>query len=353
MASFRKKNNKWEARISRRGTPTLSKTFETKDDAERWARRQEVNLDQGKTVKRTSAVTLNEAAREYLKAKKSDLNRMEEGNLRTCTHDLGLYQIDKLSREILNSYIKKLLLTPVPPAFNKHEQTPTARTVKTYASSTVRKIYYSLKACIIWHSETKNHALPENLFSNIALPGAWDRPRDRRLNPGEEEALLEAAKSRASRSFSWPRIILFALETGLRQQEIALAKWSDITPSGKGLCVPRENSKTKKERIVSFSLAARALISELKENCPKNKRYIFWEFEGSAPTISTNFRKLVKSAQLTNLTFHDLRHEALARLASKGTLTISELMSISGHDEMRTFSQYLKFFPDALADKMG
>ncbi len=47
MASFRQRNNKWQARVSREGYPDQVKTFELKADAERWARATESEMDKG------------------------------------------------------------------------------------------------------------------------------------------------------------------------------------------------------------------------------------------------------------------------------------------------------------------
>ena len=45
MATFRNRNGKWQARIQRVGHRTLTKTFITLKDAEKWARQTEVELD--------------------------------------------------------------------------------------------------------------------------------------------------------------------------------------------------------------------------------------------------------------------------------------------------------------------
>jgi hypothetical protein len=47
MASIRFRSNKWQARVSRKGEQSLVKTFQTKEDAERWARNVEVEWDRG------------------------------------------------------------------------------------------------------------------------------------------------------------------------------------------------------------------------------------------------------------------------------------------------------------------
>ncbi len=45
MATFRNRGGKWQARVQRIGHRTITKTFITLQDAEKWARQTEVELD--------------------------------------------------------------------------------------------------------------------------------------------------------------------------------------------------------------------------------------------------------------------------------------------------------------------
>jgi hypothetical protein len=47
MASVRNRNGVWQARILRKGQPAVSKSFQTRQDAERWARHIESQIDKG------------------------------------------------------------------------------------------------------------------------------------------------------------------------------------------------------------------------------------------------------------------------------------------------------------------
>ncbi len=69
MASFRQRNNKWQARISRDGHPEQVKTFEAKADAERWARSVESDMDKGHFVSVSEAqrTTLADLIQRYLR----------------------------------------------------------------------------------------------------------------------------------------------------------------------------------------------------------------------------------------------------------------------------------------------
>ena len=47
MASIRFRSSKWQARVSHQGEQSLVKTFQSKEDAERWARSVKVEWDRG------------------------------------------------------------------------------------------------------------------------------------------------------------------------------------------------------------------------------------------------------------------------------------------------------------------
>ena len=67
MATYRKRNGKWQARITRKGQMPVSKTFLIKADAKRWARNIETEMDRGflndpKLVQRIVAADLAKTA---------------------------------------------------------------------------------------------------------------------------------------------------------------------------------------------------------------------------------------------------------------------------------------------------
>ena len=43
MATFRNRHGKWQARVQRKGQQPISKSFQSKEDAQRWARQVEAN----------------------------------------------------------------------------------------------------------------------------------------------------------------------------------------------------------------------------------------------------------------------------------------------------------------------
>jgi hypothetical protein len=68
MASFRQHGNGWQARVRRQGHPDITKTVETRQDAEKWARAVESSIDKGQFVDVSEAqrTTLGDVIERYL-----------------------------------------------------------------------------------------------------------------------------------------------------------------------------------------------------------------------------------------------------------------------------------------------
>lgn len=68
MASFRQHGNRWQARVRRQGHPDITKSFQTRQDAEKWARSVESEIDKGQFVNVNEAqrTTLGEVIERYL-----------------------------------------------------------------------------------------------------------------------------------------------------------------------------------------------------------------------------------------------------------------------------------------------
>ena len=64
------------------------------------------------------------------------------------------------------------------------------------------------------------------------------------------------------------------------------------------------------------------------------------------------WKRLVKRAGLSNLRFHDLRHEAVSRFFERG-LSVPEVALISGHRDVRMLFRYTHPRPEDIAEKLG
>ena len=163
-------------------------------------------------------------------------------------------------------------------------------------------------------------------------------PRDRRITDAEIETMCVAlgfngeAKTKTQRAAV---AFLFAIETAMRQGEIAQLRKADIVDSVAHL--PAEICKTRKKRDVPLSKRARELLALLPDDDPL--------FGLTSVQIEGMFRSARKRTPIVDLHFHDSRHEAITRLAKR--MTVLQLARMVGHNDV---NQLLSYFNESAAD---
>lgn len=169
--------------------------------------------------------------------------------------------------------------------------------------------------------------LPINPVDLVSKP-RLNKPRDRRVGKDDINALMHALKQ-TKVTYLKP-LILFAIETGLRQGELIKLKWNDVDLDSRLLKV--KDTKNGEDRVVPLSNKSLSILQSL----PRLGATVF---NASHSSLQNAWKRLIKRSGLNDLHFHDLRHEAISRFIEQG-LTIPEAASISGH---RTQSMLLRY----------
>lgn len=192
-----------------------------------------------------------------------------------------------------------------------------------------------------------NIALPRgNPVANVRKPKDG-QARERRLSATEMAALeKEIAKSR--NKYLKPAF-QFAIATAMRQNEMLTLEWS-MYDKKRRLIMLLDPSKIKNSepRPVPLSSAAIAVLEALPRPIggglvfPVNRQALYHAFIAAC-----------ERAKISDLTWHDLRHEALSRLAERGDLNLLELASISGHKTLQMLKRYTHIQAESLAKKLG
>jgi len=182
--------------------------------------------------------------------------------------------------------------------------------------------------------------------------------RDRRLLPGEEILLMEACDSYKG---DMPHIVRLALETGMRRGEIASMTWEMVNIKQRTITL--QETKNGEKRIVPLSKAAIGILSDLPRRIDGN----VWGMTQDA--ITRAFLLILKRGReayekdckekrskpdpklLTDITFHDLRHEATSRFFEKG-LNPMEVSTITGHKTLQMLKRYTHLRAEDLAEKL-
>jgi integrase len=324
MATISNRNNKWHARVRRSGQPTVAKTFLTKQDAEKWARSIEIEIDRGTFINTSYAqkTLFKDLIQQYLKEVTPTLRGAPEDTYRL--------------RKMMRNPIAELNLTELTP--NKIANYRDERLKEVKPNTVIRELAYI--------SSMINHARREwglGIINPVAQIRKPSQPR------GRERILTDAEMERILRELEKINPFLkslceFALETAMRRGELMSLLWTNINFEKCIAFLPM--TKNGQSRNVPLSSKAIAILKSIPRSIegrvfPLNKQ-----------TVSILFLRATRRAEIENFHFHDLRHMALTRLSFKFT-NILELAAISGHRELKMLQRYVHIKAEDLAKKLN
>lgn len=332
MASVRKHGDKWQARVQRKGHASLAKSFNTKADAIKWARNVESQHDLGILATRRTMPRLMPMVDRYVEEvtpnKKGQSQERYRANQfrKTKLADMAM---DKITGEVVAQYRDERL--------------------KEVSQNTVRLELAFLS--VVFEQCRKEWGLAvSNPVRQIRIPKPG-KPRQRRLEAGEEEALLQAC--RESRAHYLQTFVILAIETGMRFGELASVTWENVNLDKRTIYLP--DTKNGSPRTVPLSTRALNVIQT-------QPRSIYGRLFSAKPgSIRSAFLIALKKAQISQhdskdflreLRFHDLRHEAVTRLFEKGLNPI-EVGMVSGHKTLSMLQRYTHLRPEGLIAKLA
>lgn len=334
----------WQALIRRKGMPNESKTFPYKEDALAWAREIESDIDRGAHTKRSIAerTLFSDLAKQFETdfAPHHYRGKAWKYKLAALKDRLGEYSLVALTPPLIAKYRDDRLADPDPRYKKDQEKAPRI------SSATVKSELDLLSKILDVAQKEFGIALPAgNPVLGVRKPKNG-KARDRRLLAEEWEKLEEECR-RSQNPWLYPALRL-AVETGMRQGELLQLEWRNVHINRKLAMLPDpEKIKTGEPRAVPLSPAARATL----EGLPKNikGRVIATD----RMTLYKAFGRACARAGIDDYTWHDLRHEALSRLAERGDLSVLEMAAVSGHKTLQMLKRYTHLQAEKLAEKLG
>ncbi|HMM37520.1 MAG TPA: site-specific integrase [Desulfovibrio sp.] len=327
MATFQKRaNGKWQVKIRRDGQPSVSKTFTTKSDAEKWARAQEREMDRGAFLP-TDAAERTSVAAALDRYQKEAFPRLARGgnsltgNLARLRSGLGALSLLALDSSHVAAYRDKVLKSGLSPQTVRHD---------------LGLLHRVLKHCTIDWGISLPRGLPV-----VRMP-SMPRSRDRRLERGEEEKLHKAATAYGG---DMADIITFALETAMRRTELARMRWEHVDLKNRVALLPE--TKNGDPREVPLSPKALAILKTRRHDLGP-----VWRYFSNPNAITQAFIRICQRGGLPDLRYHDLRHEATSRLFEKG-LNMMEVAAITGHKTLDMLKRYTHLRASDLASRLA
>ncbi len=358
----------WQAKVRRRGFPTQSRTFSYKEDAEKWVRAVERELetsgfvDRREADKNTLAEVLKRYQKEVTPAKKSA--------------DIESIKIDVILKDALLPKLKMSAITSAAVASWRD------RRLKEVSGATVNR-EIDVLSTVLNHARREWGIHVDNPIPYVKRPEKA-RARDRRFS-AEEEAYLLAALTGGERlsdgTFSkgarnpWLQpLVQLAMETAMRRGELLALEWENVDLKRQTAHLP--DTKNGDARTVPLSTRAVAILAALprldgdEEGDGAEAKRSGRVFATTALALRKGFTRAVERAReqyiadckaakrkpvagfLADVHFHDTRHEAASRLAEKLS-NVLELSAVTGHRDLRMLKRYYHPSAEDLARKLG
>ena len=175
MPSISKSNGTWRVRIRRRGMPNMSKVFNSKSDAQTWAFRTESSVELGFLSPDHDCLlkTLLERYRREITPTKHGATQEICRINKLCRHPITMIRLSNLTSNDIAKFRDERL--------------------KTVSGTTVVKDLLLISHAIKTAQQEWGFKLATNPVDNVRKPPV-NKPRDRRLEEGEEDRLFQSCK---------------------------------------------------------------------------------------------------------------------------------------------------------------
>ena len=359
MASIYRLGTKWRAQVRLKGKPSQSEVFDSKSEAQKWARSIEGSLH--KTNASDDLVTYAEIHKKYFEG----LQHCGKTKKKVCDAlevYWGGYRLSEITGSTISDYATKRQRAGVKPSTKRQRAGVKPSTILTDL------VYFGV---VLQHGGvlTNNE---EALRARLRLSSTVTTLRNtkvvasskRRTRRPTEEELLKLEDFFFRRKLSqvpmWD-IVLFAICTAMRLGEIVGPggiTWVNLDEDQRLLAVLNRKDPDDPEGhddIIPLLTGPVTLGGKvidpveilLIQKSARDRRPLSRVFPYAEGTVTQAFNRACRLSQISDLHFHDLRHEAISRLFEAG-YSIPEVAKVSGHRSWKNLERYTQIRPETL-----
>lgn len=322
-----------QIRIMKKGETVYqeSQTFDRKATAQAWIRKREAELYEPGAIEKASraGVTVKEMIERYLgqyeklrplgKTKRATLNAIKEtwlgdvvdtdlNSQKLVEYAMGRMEKDGIQAQTVGNDLAHLgaVLSVARPA---------------------------------WGYEVDPLAMPD-ARRVLRKMGAVTRSNERNRRPtlNELERILkyfQEMRDRRKQEIDMVRVVVFALFSTRRQEEITRIRWSLLNDEEQSaLITDMKNPGQKYGNDVWCTMPDEAW--RVLQSMPRVADEVF---PYNSRSISASFTRACNFLEIDDLHFHDLRHDGVSRLFEKGW-DIPKVASVSGHRDWNSMRRY-------------
>ena len=303
-----------------------TETFDREQAATAWLKKRETELAQPGALDKPNDPTLADVIDVYNNDKLRPHGKTKDQVLRTIkAADIGALRCSLITSQVLVQFAQSIKAQP--------------QTVGNYMSHLAAVFAVARPA---WGYPLDKQAMDDArmVLKKLGLV-AKSSERARRPTLDELDKLMNhysLMQRKRSDAIPMTRIILFAIFSTRRQEEITLIEGKDLDAAALEIVV--RNMKNPGEKIgndVTTTLTAEAL--QLIQLQPEKVGRI-WPY--NADSISTSFTRACALLGIEDLHFHDLRHDGISRLFELGW-SIPRVACVSGHRSWSSLKRYTQY----------
>lgn len=302
---------------------TESKTFDRKPAAQAWRDKRMAELALPGALTKPLDPTLADVIDQYNKDTLRPHGKTKDQVLRTIkASTLGALRCSQITSQVLVQYAQSLTGQP--------------QTVANYMSHLSSVVAVAKPA---WGYPLDVQAMTDArvVMDKLGIIGKSNE-RTRRPTLDELDRLLRhytVAELKRPDSLPMRAIILFAIFSTRRQDEITRVTWADLAAEHLELVV--RDMKNPGEKIgndvtTTLTPEALALINLQPRTSPR-----IWPH--NADSVSSSFTRACQFLGIEDLHFHDLRHDGVSRLFELGW-SIPRAACVSGHRSWKSLQRY-------------
>ena len=309
-----KKNGRisYTACIRVKGYPTMSATFEKKQEAQLWIQENESKMKLGRHIQPSESKkhTLNDLINRYILTelpKRNSDHQKFKMHLEWWSKEIGCYYLNMITPALITATVNRYLAT--------------LSIVFSYACNEYA-----------WLDENPLRKVRKNT----------EKPtQDRFLTSDEVERLLLACKNYKLRTENYNKqmylFVLIALSTGARYSEIHRLRWQNIDFINKQFYFL--NTKNGENRGIPITKTVFNELIEFQKVRNIKSDYLFTTKDGKKLIdMRVRFYKVLETANI-DCRFHDLRHTVASHIAMNGG-SLLDIAEVTGHKTMQMVKRY-------------
>lgn len=324
MASILKIGPRWRAQVRRKGHKSIAESFDTRREAEVWARAKEAELDATKGPQRAD-MTVQTLIQEYRRVREELGRPIDPASnthymLNHLEEDLGPERIEDLTPKRMVQWAK-----------NRQEDGAGGYTINMELSQLGTVLRHCSSFLELQFPDVVGNCRPLLHYGQLISGG---NRRTRRPTQDELAALLEWLDLREPVVADAVRV---AAITGLRRGELARIIWADVDEAKKAVLVRQRKHPRRVEARDEWV----PLLGESWEVVQRQARTDARIFPVSPEKLTDSVTAGTRALGIPDLRLHDMRREATSALRDMG-FDADARKAVTGHKSDAVHSRYVK-----------